>query len=125
MTGDGKNISAATREKALVLIECAKGIGINPGTFRFNNTQDVVSFWFTNGLLYIIIFCSPHGYLIEIHSSDQLSALSYGIVKNIRNFLFFVRKKKLECVDEYFTKLAESVELDDEDLRDIVDEIEE
>ena len=123
MTQNADHISAKTRERAMVLAENAKKMGLNPGNIRFNSRWDFMSFWFTNGLKYIIVFCSPSGYLAEVHTEqgDEVKANYLGI-KNIRNFLFAIRKEGLESFDKYHAELAELADLDESEVKDIVEQ---
>ncbi len=121
---DVDHISAKTREKAMTLAESAKGIGLDPGGMRFNSTEDFMSFWFTNGLCYIIVFCTPDGYMAEVHKTkDGVVAPEYTMPKNIRNFLFYIKKLGLSSFDDYFADLAELADMDDAEIKDIVQQL--
>ena len=117
-----KNISTKTREKAIVLAENARKIGLHPGTIRFNSKEDFMSFWFTNGLKYIIVFCSPYGYLAEIHTTKDSGDIiaEYSAIKNIRHFLYHIRKQKLVSFENYFEELAELADMNEGEVEDIV-----
>lgn len=115
------HISPKTREKAMTLAENAKAIGLDAGKIRYNNSEDFMSFWFTNGLTFIIVFCTPYGYMAEIHTTEEGEVKpTFSLPKNIRHFLYFIKREGLTSFDQYHEELAELANLDDADLEDII-----
>lgn len=110
------HISTKTRQRAITLAENANGLGMDPGTVHFDEIHDFMGFWFTNGLIYVLIFCTPMGYLTETYETneDGEESESFGFVKNIRHFLYYLRKNDLESFDEYIS------DIDDVDLEDVL-----
>lgn len=102
-------ISKKTQDKAIKLGKVAESLSINPGYIRFNNEDDFMSYWFTNGTIYLIVFCTPSCYLAEIYTKDKEApteySAEYSAVKNIRNFLLYIRKSNLISFDSYFNNL--------------------
>ena len=105
---DVGHISIKTRERALTLAENAKKLGLRSGDIRYNSHDDFMCFWFTNGFKYIIVFCTPLSYLVESHDDgpgEEVIA-SYSIVKNVRNFLFYLRAQKMIPFEEYLSSIV-------------------
>ena len=122
MNNPPNNITHATREKAIALVECAKKIGLNPGNTRYNSSSNFMSYWFTNGLRYIIVFCQPNGYMAEIYETNDDGEIEsqFSAIKNIRNFLLYIKREKIQSFDDYFNELSEFVDMDDNDVKNIV-----
>ena len=118
---DVEHISPKTREKAITLAENAQAVGIKPGTIRFNNKDDFMCFWFSNGLKIVIVFCTPYCYMVEIHSTkDGENEPQYVLPKNIRHFLCWLKKENMVSFDEYYKELAELIDMGDEEINDII-----
>ncbi len=94
------NIPSYVSPKTLVvakrLSDNAMGINLYPGRPRWGEKGDYIFFMFTNkyGSL-IVIYCSPHGYLMEYNVGDDNGVVhvEYSMVKNIRHLLFKLKRK--------------------------------
>jgi hypothetical protein len=89
MTDDLGHLSATTKQRAFVLARNAKDIGLALGPARTSPPHDYMSFYLTDTTDYIIIFCIPQGYLVELWTEPtegQIVTSFFGI-KNIRHFL--------------------------------------
>lgn len=117
---DVDHITAKTREKAMTLAENAQSIGLKPGTIRFNDKDDFMCFWFSNGISIAIIFCTPDGYMAEIHSTGDDSPPHYTMPKNIRHFLYWMKKENMVSFEDYYRELAELIDMSNDDLNDII-----
>jgi hypothetical protein len=67
------------------------------------------------------VFCYPSGYLAEVHTEEDGEVKpNYLGVKNIRNLLFAIKKEGLVSFDQYHSELAELADMDDAEVKDIV-----
>lgn len=105
-----EKLSKKTRERAYILAKNAKEVGVPLGAVRFRPSQDYMCYWLTNSVDWLIIFCTPDGYLVEIHN-EHLGSLEVGYlaVRNIRHFLQHLKRADYQDADVYF----ESNEPDD------------
>ena len=103
MVGDGlEHLSKQTKKRAVVLARNAKSLGIPLGAVRFTPHHDFMSYYFSNSTNYIIIFCSPDGYLAELWSDSKGIGIesSFFAIKNIRHFLQTIRKLGYQDIDD-------------------------
>ena len=120
MVDDGlEHLSKRTRERAFILARNAKTLGIPLGKVRFTPRYDYMSYYLTDGSAYVIIFCTPDGYLVEFLTEvDKEVVITYLGIKNIRHFLQYIAKRDFQDIDVVFgeeTDLRGYVEdLDDE-----------
>ncbi len=121
MVGDGLgHLSKDTRKRAFVLARNAKSVGIPLGNVRFSPSHDYMSYYLTNSSSYIIIFCTPLGYLVEMWAEGPKGALiepSYFGIRNIRHFLQRIKKDGYEDIDVIFDD--EDFELRDTDTDEL------
>ena len=107
--------SAKTRERAYVLIENAKKIGLAVGRPRYSEGHDYIAFWLTDMVDYMVIYCMPLGYFAELYTDrDGVLDTTYLGVKNIRHFLQKLNKLAYESADSLLDDLKSH--LGDEDL---------
>ena len=72
MVSDGLgHLSKKTRERAFILARNARALGITLGAVRFTPHHDYISYYLASSDDYIIIFCTPSGYLLEIWSEND------------------------------------------------------
>jgi len=119
-----EHLSKKTRERAFVLARNAKSIGVPLGSVRFTPHFDYMSYYLSDSVNYLIIFCTPDGYLYELwsDSSGRIDVNYYGI-KNIRHFLQLIKREGYQDVDILFDKKKPDNEADTEtDLREWVEE---
>lgn len=113
-----ENITIKTARRALTLADCAERIGLNAGLPRASATGDTVSFWFTNGMDYVILFCIPDCYLAELWTHEDGEAECFPLaVKNIRGMLRALYNASYTSFDDYYEGLA----TDAGDLKDLID----
>ena len=114
-----EHLSKKTRERAFILARNAKSIGLSLGKVRFTPHYDYMSYHLTDGSSYIIIFCTPHGYLSEIYiDEDKQISCTYLGIKNIRHFLQYSKRNGYKDIDE----MMDTSE-DEQDLRDYVEDL--
>ncbi len=105
MVGDGlEHLSKKTRERAFILARNAKTIGIPLGAVRFTPHHDYMSYYLTDSSNYVIIFCTPLGYLVELWVDDEGTGVtpSFFAVKNIRHFLQRLKRDGYKDIDVIF-----------------------
>jgi len=117
-------VSAKTRERALTLAENAAGINLHVGNCRRSKDQDFLAFFLTNGAAVSVIFCTPSGYLVEYWESNHgiLLAPEFSCVKNIRHYLYTLRKENFISFDKYYEDLADLVDFNAADIKEILEE---
>jgi hypothetical protein len=100
------NISSPTLKRVNTLIRNAEAIGVYLGEAFWDYTRrgDVISFMLEspNGDLCIIL-CSRWGYLSEIlrgTDSPPYFCIDYYNIKNIRNFLFHLKRADFSGLEE-------------------------
>ena len=95
-----KHPSKKTRERAYVLARNAKQLHIGVGDARYAPDHDFMSYWFTNNTDYVLVFCIPSGYLVELwRDIDGVVSTSYLGVTNIRVLLSHLKKLGYTDVD--------------------------
>lgn len=97
------HLSKRTRERAYMLAKNAKSLGLTLGAVRFSPDHDYMSYYLGNGQDYLIIFCTPQGYLLEVWKEEdgEVMANFFG-VKNIRHFLRRAKKAGYQDLDILF-----------------------
>jgi hypothetical protein len=111
-----EHLSKKTRERAFILARNAKSIGLPLGAVRFTPHYDYMSYYLTNSTDYIIIFCTPEGYLVELWSdASGTPAASFFAIKNIRHFLQLIKREGYKDIDIMFEDIGQD---DEVDLRD-------
>jgi hypothetical protein len=82
-----------------------------------------MSYYLTDGDDYIIVFCTPNGYLVELWSEKegQLPTVSFFGIKNIRHLLQLVKRMGYKDIDEASNAEAE----DEQDLREFLEGLDE
>jgi len=103
MVDDGlEHLSKKTRERAFILARNAKNIGLPLGKVRFTPHLDYMSYYLTDGSDYIIIFCTPDGYLAEVWHNwgNKPPTTSFFGIRNIRHFLQYVLKDGFKDIDD-------------------------
>lgn len=115
------HLSRKTRERAFILARNAKGLGMPLGSVRFTPSYDYMSYWLTNGSDYVIIFCTPDGYLAELwYDREGKVENTFCAVKNIRHFLQYIKREGYQDVDVIF----DSIETEGEqDLRSFLEDL--
>jgi len=131
--GDISHLSKKTRERAYILARNARTIGLSIGDARFKPTQDYMSWWLTDGEgLYVVLFATPQGYLAEVHREhdDGSTTVQFFCIRNIRAFIFKLKKMRLEDASTMLTQeispLEGSTEEDGEDevgLKDFIEDL--
>jgi hypothetical protein len=122
MSDDAGHISMETRERALTFIESAEKISFTHDSPLYTapgaGGKDYMYFAFTDGMVYIFLFCTPEGYLVETHDTDVEGAtlVNYAVVKNVRNYIFWLVKSGMEGLQSYFNEIKKSSGLSDEEL---------
>jgi hypothetical protein len=98
--GSEKHPSKKTRERAYILTRNAKQLSIGVGDARYAPNHDFMSFWFTNNIDYLLVFCMPSGYLAELwQDKDGVVTTSYLGITNIRVLLSHLKKLGYTDVD--------------------------
>lgn len=124
MVDDGlEHLSKKTRERAFVLARNAKSIGLPLGAVRFTPHHDYMSYYLTDGSSYIIIFCTPNGYLAEMWSEKEVGnpTVQFFGVKNIRHLLQLIKRMGYKDIDEVQDTDSE----DETDLREFLEGLDE
>lgn len=120
------HLSKKTRERAFVLIKNASSIGLDVGTARLTPNYDYMSYYFTNELDYIIVFCTPDCYLVEIWEESNGSVDSaFLAVRNIRHFLQFMKKSGYHRVAIATEDISPECQDGEKDLRDWLQDLDE
>lgn len=113
-----KHPSKKTREKAYILARNAKKYGMELKTARFSPHHDFISYWFTNGVDYLLVFCTPTGYLAELWQDDngEVTTTYLGIT-NIRTLISQLHKLGYKDVDEVLGDV-ENFDAQDDETKD-------
>lgn len=110
-----KHPSKKTREKAFILARNAKKYNMGLKTARFSPHHDFISYWFTDSLNYLVVFCTPTGYLAELWEDDEGKVVvTYLGITNIRTLLSHLNKLGYRDVDEVLGDVEDYEAQDDE-----------
>lgn len=113
--------STKTRERAYVLSENAKGLGITIGKPKYLKDQDYISYWLTNMTDYIAIYCIPEGYLAELYTdSSGVLDTTYLGVRNIRHLLQHLKKNDYHAAEGLLHDLEKELDEDEEGLKEFL-----
>ena len=119
-----EHLSKRTRERAFILARNAKNIGLPLGAVRFTPHHDYMSYYLTDGNDYIIVFCTPDGYLAELwheESDGQSPTVSFFGIKNIRHLLQLIKRMGYKDIDEVSSADSE----EETDLREFLEGLDE
>lgn len=128
MSENAGHISMETRERVITFVETADKLSFEYDTPLYTEDtekgKDYMYFAFTNGLAYIFLFCTPLGYLAEIHDTDVEGAtqVDFATVKNIRNYIFWLRKEEMVGLQSYYDKFKKDSGLTDEEINKKIEE---
>jgi len=112
--------STKTRERAYVLSENAKNIGLLLGRPKFLKDSDYISYWLTNMVDYAAVYCMPDGYLAEIYTdSDGVLNTIYLGVRNIRHLLQHLKKNDYECAEKHL-QIEQEPKSDDDHIKEFL-----
>ena len=110
---NGPKFSTATLKRATKIGSIATKIGMDAGPVRDNPEKfgDMVFFMLSNGPDVCIIRCTAYAYFVEYYWDAHRGGLEidYFMVKNIRNFLFYLRKRGFEDFDIWDAKITDSL----------------
>ena len=107
--------SKKARERAYILARNAKQLDIPVGHARFAPNHDYMSYWFTNNVDYMLIYCTPEGYLAELWQDNEGAIVTtYLGIKNIRALLSKLKKLDYMDVDEALGDVEGYTEGDDD-----------
>lgn len=119
-------LSKETREKAFVLSKNAKGMGISLGRPRFTVGNDYMCYWLTDGLDYVIIFCTPLCYLAEFYADQEgVLTTTYLAVRNIRWFLQWLKRNEFEDANELLHSIDRELSEGEIDLKTYLENLDE
>lgn len=118
------HISRKTRERAHIMSKNALALGIELGDLRFTPQYDYLSYYLANGTSYLIVFCTPLGYLVERWEEDEEGHISteFSFVRNIRHFLQWALREGYEDVEALFD--SEDEDEGPQDLRSFLENTE-
>lgn len=110
--GDGlEHISKDTRKRAKTLITSARKVPLDIGKCRFPDEHDYIVHFFTNGAEYMMVYTTPDCYLAEHwynEEGDEENLLrDFFCIKNIRNFLYALKREDYTSCDSYYSDLSE------------------
>jgi hypothetical protein len=115
-----EHISIKTARRALTLAECAARIELHAGRPRASTSGDTVSFWFTNGRDYIVIYCIPECYLAELWAPEDGAMECFPLaIKNIRGMLRALYNASYTSFDDFFEDILNDA--GDVDLRGLIE----
>ena len=117
---DGPKFSTATLKQATKIGRIADKIGIDVGPVRDNAEEfgDMVFFMLSNGPDVCIIRCTRYAYFIEYYWDAHRGGfeVDYLMIKNIRNFLFYLKKHNFQDFDIWDAKITESLQEENAEL---------
>lgn len=106
--------SINTLKLAIKIGHIAKKIGMDVGLVRDNPKKygDMVFFMLSNGPDVCIIQCTRYAYFVEYYWDAHRGGLNsdYFMIKNIRNFLFYLKKRNFVDFDTWDTKITDSLQ---------------
>lgn len=112
--------SIDTLKRATKVGAIAKKIGMDIGPVRDNAAQfgDMVFFMLSNGPDVCIIRSTRYAYFVEYYWDAHRGGYEsdYLMIKNIRNFLFYLKKRKFVDFDVWDARITESLEEEDAEL---------
>lgn len=107
--------SKKTKERAYILVRNARKYGMNLKTARFSPHHDFITYWFTNNIDYLLVFCTPSGYLAELWEDNEGAVnVTYLGVTNIRTLISQLNKLGYRDVDEVLGDVENFKPQDDE-----------
>ncbi|TFH25822.1 hypothetical protein E4G67_00430 [Candidatus Bathyarchaeota archaeon] len=116
---DEHHPSRKTRERAYILARNAKQLEMPVGAARYAPNLDFMSYWFTNNIDYILIFCMPTGYLAELwQDTEGMITTTYLSIVNIRTLLSNLKKLNYRDVDEVLGDVDGYIESEDNEETD-------
>lgn len=114
-----KHPSKRTRERAYILARNAKKYGMSLKTARFSPHHDFITYWFTDSINYLLVFCTPEGYLAELYEDNEGEVtITYLGVTNIRVLISHLNKLDYRDVDQVLGDVEGY--LDDDETKDEV-----
>lgn len=123
---DYDHLSKQTRNRAFILAKNAKDIGLKTGPARFNPASDYLSYWLYRESSYVVLYCTPQGYLVEFYwalgDREELES-SYYAIKNIRHMLQTLKRMGYDDIANAFPEVGEKSS-DDVDLKDFIEGLE-
>jgi len=114
--------STATLKRAAKVGRIGAQIDMNVGPVRENAQQfgDMVFFMLSNGPDVCIIRCTRYAYFVEYYYDAHRGCFNsdYLMIKNVRNFLLYLKKHNFKDFDIWDTKIAESLQEDSAEFED-------
>ena len=121
---NGPKFSTTTIKTAAKVGNIALSIGMEIGPARNNAEElgDMIFYMVSNGPDVCIIRCTPYAYMVEYYYDAHCGGYEadYFMIKNIRNFLLYLNKRKFVDFDVWDAKIVDS--LIEEDLEIDLDE---
>ncbi len=111
---NGPKFSTTTLKQATQIGRIAKKIGMDVGPVRDNPDKfgDMIFFMLSNGPDVCIIRCTAYAYFVEYYWDAHRGGFDsdYFMIKNIRNFLFYLKKRNFEDFDTWDAKITDSLQ---------------
>jgi len=118
--------SIETLKRATKVGNAAKKMDLEIGPVRDNAEEfgDMVFFMLSNGPDVCILRCTRYAYFIEYYWNAHRGGqdADYFMVKNVRNFLFYMKRNKFVDFDIWDTRIEESLNQGDTTVEEMVDD---
>jgi len=126
---DMKDFSIKTLQTAAKIGEIARKINLNIGPARNNVREfgDMIFFILSNGPDICILRATCYAYFVEYYNNAQVSdenvlrEIDYYMIKNIRNFLFTLKRKNFIDYDIWDARIQDAQNNDQDFIDDELD----